>query len=155
MRKFHTSLLSCSLLTAALLTACASTGQNDKVYGLAALEGDPRLGKQTDRICFPRNVDGFYNTERDTVVISAGGNNDYLIDVFGICTNLRYAQSIAIDSPTACITSGDSLIVSENAFSLSDSGGIGPERCRIESIHQWDRHAKSPESESDLENDQS
>ncbi len=130
------------VLTIAGLTlmACASTsGSDDKA--LQELLNDPRVDEQVDRICFNRNIDGFSMNARRSVVLRKGVRDKYLVTVSGGCPSLRYAQSIGIDSNTSCIGPGDSLIVSESAFSLDD-GGIGPDRCFINRIYNWNEDAK-------------
>lgn len=131
-------------ITGLALAACASTPDGEKeARGIAAYDGDVRLGEEVDRVCLGQRIDSFYNNKRDTVVLSCGGSNDYLVAVAGNCFNLRNAGSIGIDSNSGLLRRGDSLIVSENAFSVSDSGGIGPDRCMISSIYKWDKRAKA------------
>jgi len=130
-----------ALLAAPLLAACASTGEA-KPKGVAKFEGDPRLGKQVDKICFRSTLDGFSQNTRDTVVVETGPSTEYLIEVRGSCTNLSSAQSLAVTGNLSCIDKFDSLIVSTSAFSLNDPAGIGPERCIIKAIYEWDEDAE-------------
>ena len=139
------------ILALPLLAACASTA-TDTPRGIAAFADDPRLGERVDKICFQRSIDGFSNASKDTVVLSAGVNKDYLVEVFGGCTNLRHAQRIAIDSNLSCVDDGDYLIVSENLFSGNQSTGLDPERCAINSIYKWDKKAKAETDENMDEN---
>jgi len=129
------------LLTLPLLVAC-STVASDRPRGVAAFADDARLGEQVDKICFKRSIDGFNSNSRDTVILSAGVNKDYLVEVFGGCSNLRNAQRIAVDSNLSCLDDRDYLIVSENLFSGNQSTGLDPERCAINSIYKWDKRAK-------------
>lgn len=129
------------LAAASLLTACAAAPDN-KPRGIAAFEGDPRLGEQTNRICFSDNIDGFSNNSRDSVVLSSG-TKDYLVTTSGTCRTLQYAQRIALDDGGgSCLSSNDILIVSEDLFA-GDNTGIGPDRCFIDEIYLWDKRAKS------------
>lgn len=131
-------------LAGVTLAACATPPQSSaKVRGIAAFADDPRLGKQVSKICFNRTIDGFYNATRDTVVLSRGASEDYIVEVKGVCSNLRNARSVAIDSQLSCVTRGDVLLVSTSTFTLNDGTGMGPDRCYIEKIHQWDKSAKS------------
>lgn len=144
MKNKHVSL---TLIAAGLIAACASTAADDgKERGIAAFKDDARLGEAVSKICFNRNIDGFSNATRDTVVLSGGPSKDYIVEVRGVCTNLRHAQSIAIDSTLSCVTRGDYLLVSESAFSLDDNTGMGPDRCMIDKIHAWDPKAKKAEA---------
>ncbi len=139
-----------ALAVISLFTACASTS-SDAPKGVEKFPDDPRLGKKVDKICFNRQIDGFSRTDRDTIVVSAGANEDYLIEVRGICTNLQHAQSIAIDSSLSCVTRLDRLLVSTSAFSLRDNLG-GPQSCTINEIYAWDEDAKKPDQSETKEN---
>lgn len=130
-----------------LLLACATSGEQ-KPRGIAQFEGDARLGEQVNKICFERQIDGFYDNTRDTVVLSSGVSRDYVVSVTGACPSLRFAQAIALDNRGAgCVSRGDVLIVSENAFSLNDQTGLGPDRCLINEIYEWDRDAEMDNGE--------
>lgn len=132
-----------AVITAGVLAGCASTAANDgKARGIAAFKDDTRLGAEVDKICFNRNIDGFSNAARDTVVLDAGPSKDYIVQVKGVCSTLRHAQSIAIDSSMSCVTRGDYLLVSDSAFSLDSPAGMGPDRCVIDKIHKWDKRAE-------------
>ena len=129
---------------AALVTACAAT-PTDRVKGVAQFADDPRLGEETDRVCFQRTIDNFTLTTRDTVVLEAGPSRQYLVEVVGVCSDLDHAQSIGIDAATSCLTRGDALIVSRSPFSLNDPSNIGPQRCLIKAIYDWDGDAEAPD----------
>lgn len=135
---------------AALVAACATT-PDDRVRGVAQFEDDPRLGKEADRICFQSTIDNFSNPTRDTVILEAGVSRQYLVEVFGVCPDLKFAQSIAIAARTSCLTSGDALLVSDSAFGLNDGSGIGPRRCTIRSIYEWDEDASAEETGEEAE----
>ena len=131
------------------LMACASPSESTgKAKGIDALKDDVRLGEQVDKICFNRNIDGFSNAGRKTVILSSGVNKDYMVEVRGVCTNLPHAQSIGIDASMSCVRRGDYLIVSDSAFSLDDGIGFGPDRCYIDRIHKWDKKANRDKDES-------
>jgi len=133
-----------------IVTACASVSDtDDKPRGIAAFDGDPRLGEQVDRICFSQSIDGFSNAERDTVVLHRSHNDRYIVEVNGICSSLRNAQTIGLDSYTSCLRENDYMIVSESAFSLNDNIGPGPDRCLIDKMYRWDEKAKAEDDETD------
>lgn len=135
---------------AALLAACATT-PDDRVRGVAQFEDDPRLGEEVDRICFQSTIDNFSNPTRDTVILEAGVSRQYLVEVFGVCPDLKFAQSIGIAARTSCLTRSDALLVSDSAFGLNDGSGIGPRRCTIRSIYDWDDDAEGEETEEETE----
>jgi len=135
------------LLAVGLLAACATT-PSDKPRGAAKFAEDPRLGEKVDKICFNRSIDGFSQNDRDTVVVREGVNQHYLIEVRGVCSNLRHAQSIGIDSSLSCVTRHDHLIVSTSSFSLND-GITPPDRCTIRAIYEWDEDAEVKNAEED------
>ena len=131
----------------AILTACATPGENNKARGIAAFDGDPRLGEEVKKVCFNQSIDGFTSTTRDTVVLTKGVSDEYIIEVFGACPNLRSAQRIALDSVTSCLSKSDYLIVYDSAFG-TDSG-LGPDRCSIRRIHAWDSDAETTDDVAD------
>jgi hypothetical protein len=142
--KLHHLIL--STIIVAGLTACAGVPvSSDKPKGIAAFVNDARLGEQVQKICFNRNIDGFYNATQDTIVLTTGISDDYIVEVRGVCNNLRFAKSIAVDSTLSCVTRGDALLVSVSAFSLSDGTSIGPDRCLIEKMYKWNKAAASGE----------
>lgn len=135
---------------AALVAACATT-PDDRVRGVAQFENDARLGEEVNRICFQSTIDNFSDATRDTVVLDAGVSRQYLVEVFGVCPDLKHAQSIGIASRTSCLTSSDALLVSDSAFGLNDGTGIGPRRCTIRSIYEWDEDAAVEETDETAE----
>ncbi|MGE6696290.1 DUF6491 family protein [Hyphomonas sp. NPDC076900] len=127
------------IFTTALLAACQSAPGTGTPQGIAAYADDPRLGEPADRICFASSIDGFSDNKRNTVILREG-RDEYMVEVFGACPDLEYAQSIGIDSATGCLTRSDALIV---GHSLGGTG-MGPQRCLIREIRKWDRKAEKP-----------
>lgn len=141
--------LKTAALAAALsiLASCASApNENAAPKGVAAFDGDPRLGEKTDRACFASTIDNFKMAGDRTVVLESSRSRQHLVEVTGACPQLRRAQTIGVDSRTSCVTRGDSLIVSDSAFGLKHSGGLGPQRCLIKGIHEWDEDAELGEN---------
>lgn len=132
------------LLTIA--AACASTSGEPRVRGIAQYEGDPRLGEEVRNICFASSIDGFGETTRDTVIVNEG-RDYYLIETFGTCFNLDYAQSIGFDAQTGCLTKGDHLIVSENIMPTGRDRMSAADRCTISAIYAWDPEAQDDSEE--------
>ncbi len=106
---------------------------------------DPRIGAKVDRICFPRNINGWKSVKgEDNVVLLEKGVNDwYRVEVSGACPErvFRFAQVIGLDSRPGggCLRRGDVIIV-------EDSGGFS-QRCHIRRIYEWDENAPAPSEE--------
>jgi len=135
-------------LTVPLLIGCATaSSSNQEPKGAAAFVDDPRLGEQVNKICFTQSINGFSGATKDTVILSKSVNDDYLVEVTGGCYNLRSAGSIGLDTNLSCLSKFDNLVVSESAFSLKDSTGIGPQRCAIKAIYKWNKDAAKADVE--------
>lgn len=120
------------------LAACSSAPKNTiKEAG----EPDPRRGEEVNRICFASNIDGFGETTRNTVIIREG-RDSYLVETFRGCSDLQFAQSLAIDARSSCLTRGDNIIGFDSAFGPSD---IGPKplRCLVNKIYRWNPNAEA------------
>lgn len=123
---------------ALLLTACATPALDPSPPdGFAE---DARLGERVDRICFGRSINGFGETTRRTIVLEANVNDYYLVETFGSCRDLDWAQSVALDQYASCLTTSDALIPYDSAFG-PDRSGIAPQACRIKAIYEWDPDA--------------
>ncbi|NNE57711.1 MAG: hypothetical protein HKN36_06345 [Hellea sp.] len=131
-----------STLLAIGITGCATSADDkDQPRGIAAYADDVRLGEQTDKICFTRNIDGFRSAMRNTVILDRGVNDEYIVEVMGGCQNLKWAQAIELDSNMSCLSKFDNLVVYDSAFGTNNTPG-SVERCPIKSIHKWNRDAK-------------
>lgn len=139
--------LSLTLATAMLAVAgCASTdGAERPPAGIAKYADDPRLGEEVDRICFASNIDSFGNNTRDTFTVKEGRDH-YLIEVFGTCTPLEHAVTMAIGASTSCLTRGDTIIVSDSLTTRRDQP-FSTARCVVKSMHEWDPKAESVEED--------
>jgi len=136
-----------------LLSACATAanggaGDRAEAKGVEQFAGDPRLGEEVSRMCFASSVDSFNSPTDDTVILEVSPSRSFLVET-GACFNLDHAQSIALDTTSSCVTRGDNLIVSDSAFGISRSSGIGPDRCFIKSIHAWNADANTDADESE------
>ena len=115
-----------------LLAACATQAPTDgKPKGVAQFANDARLGEEVDRICFASSISGFHDATDDTVVISKG----FILD---------QAQQLAVDATTSCLTRGDHIIASDSIAGFHDDSGFGVQRCRVKSLHKWNRKAEAP-----------
>lgn len=105
---------------------------------------DIRRGDLVDRVCFTRQIDGFGETTNRAVVIREGRDH-YLVETFGGCFDLDWAQSLAFDSFSSCLSKGDRIYAFESAFG-ADRNARHPQSCLVKAIYEWDHDAK-PESE--------
>ena len=129
-------------LLALTLAACA-TGASDQSPP-EDFANDPRLGERVDRICFGRSINGFGETTDRTIVLEANVNDYYLVETFGYCRDLAWAQSISLDQFSSCVTTADSLIPYDSVFGPGRSA-MTPQSCRIKAIYDWDPDAQDGE----------
>lgn len=130
------------ILSAAVLTACATSG-HDEPSEFADLEGDPRLGASVSSACLGPRFDGFGETTRDSVVIEGRGRSKFLLTTRA-CFNLRDALQLGIDNRGSCVFRGDRLIVSDSgAPAFLDRSDL--ESCFITGIYEWNEDATKPE----------
>jgi hypothetical protein len=132
-----------TVLAATALGACASAPGEPAEKGIAKYAGDARLGEKTNKICFASSIDGFSMNDRDTVLLH-DGKKRYMVEVTGTCFDLENAESIGLDSPTSCLTPGDSIIVAETFGET-----FGSRRCMIREIYEWDPKAGEPEEKAE------
>ena len=105
---------------------------------------DPRIGEKVDRACFARSIDGFTNTNKKSVVLSAGPSKEFYVET-GSCFQLRHAKRIGIGSTGSCLSRGDRLIVSEDMF--PNGATLPADRCIVKAIYKWDKNAGKGEEE--------
>ena len=109
---------------------------------------DPRLGEETNRICFASTINGWRSVkgEDDVVLLERGVNDWYRVELSGGCDEhlLRSAMAIGIDSRPGggCVTRGDRIIV-EDSPSFT-------RRCMITRIYKWDEDAVAEEEAPDV-----
>lgn len=149
MLKFSSSQLGVFCLGIAisgLLLGCASI-DSDEPQGIEKFQDDPRLGEKVSSICFKGNIDGFSDPVDNTIVLREGINRHYRVSLTGQCSDLRHIQSLAFERTSGCARRGDYILFSESPFTLNDGVGLGPDRCFINEIYNWDRDAKLPDTE--------
>ncbi|MEP1142880.1 MAG: DUF6491 family protein [Henriciella sp.] len=113
---------------------------------------DPRRGELVDRLCFASQIDGFGLTTKRAVVVREGRDR-YLVETFPGCFDLDWAQSLAFDSFSSCLSKGDKIYAFESAFG-PDHGSRTQQACRVKAIYEWHRDAEAdeaPEEDSELE----
>jgi len=109
---------------------------------------DIRRGDEIDKVCFTRSIDSFGETTRRAVVIREGQDR-YLIETFGGCFELDWAQSLAIDSFSSCLRKGDRIFASDSAFGFERQDLR--QSCRVRAIYEWDPDAAEKAEEEDSE----
>ena len=135
-----------TVLAAAALAACATPTGEARVRGIEKYADDPRLGEETNRICFASSIDGFSMNDRETVLLHEGRDR-YMVEVTAGCMDLDHAEAIGVDSTSNCVTPGDSIVVSQAL-----GGTFAPQRCMITKIHLWDPKAEKAEEDAAEEN---
>ena len=126
------------------LSACATANtpeaiaEREQARADEVFANDIRRGEIVDRVCFASNIDSFGETTRRAVVVREGRDR-YLIETFGGCFDLDWAQSLAIDSFSSCLTKGDRIFASDSAFGF-DKQDLR-QSCRIKAIYEWDPDA--------------
>lgn len=137
------------------VTACATATSPEAVEAReqakadAVFAGDPRRGEEIDRLCFASQIDSFGETTKRAVVVREG-RDYFLVETFPGCFDLDWAQSLAFDSMTSCLSRGDRVFAFDNVFARSDIVGH-QQSCRIKSIYKWDRDAEAVEDDTDEE----
>lgn len=136
-----------------LLLACATSlaigGAGLAEDAPEGFEGDPRLGERVDRICFAQTIDGFRDPTDTTVVIEARVNDFYLVETQGVCRDLRWAKSIAMNQSTSfCVRTHDTLTPSTSFIGTRGVGGAAFP-CRINAIYEWSPDAGETEEAED------
>ena len=110
---------------------------------------DPRRGEEVKKVCFASQIDSFGETT-DRAVVIREGRDYYLVETFGGCFDLDFAQSLAIDSFSSCLSKGDRIFAFDNVFGRKDHSGFR-QSCRVKTIYEWDRDAKESDEETETE----
>ncbi len=110
------SLVTTTILAAALLTACASYRPRLDYTDYA---GEP--GKSF----YMSDFDGWSSVSKDQLVVWAGMNKAYLLTVTGYCPDLQFANTIAVTSTGNTVDKFEKVIV-------------GRDRCLIREIRPID-----------------
>lgn len=137
------------------VTACATATTpealeaRERAKAEAVFADDPRRGDEVKRLCFASQIDSFGETTKRAVVVREGGDH-YLIETFAGCFDLDWAQSLAIDSATSCLSKGDRILAFDSAFVRHDDVGH-QQSCRVKTIYEWDRDAEESDEEGEAE----
>lgn len=143
------------------VSACATdtspeaVAEREKARADAVFANDIRRGKAVKKVCFTNSIDGFGETTKRAVIIREGRDR-YLVETFPGCFDLDWAQSLAINSFSSCLTKGDKIFASDSAFGF-DKRDIGSQSCRVKAIYEWDPDAEQADEteETDSENAES
>lgn len=120
-----------TVLSALLLTACASTtGEPDSLQGQLA-RNRYELGLAVTEIRDYR-LTGWNAVDDRHLIIHTGPSDSYLISLTVACRNLRTAENIALSTTAGNVTHLDKVIVHNRPTGVT-------EHCPIESIHALER----------------
>ncbi len=137
------------------VSACATdtspeaVAEREQARADAVFANDIRRGEEVKKVCFTNTIDGFGETTKRAVVIREGRDR-YLVETFPGCFDLDWAQSLAINSFTSCLSKGDKIFASDSAFGF-DKRDIGHQSCRVKAIYEWDPDAEESQDEDDAE----
>ncbi|MGD2132716.1 MAG: DUF6491 family protein [Maricaulaceae bacterium] len=116
------------------LAGCQSTTTAAEREAQREMEIAARQGEQVDRICFTRNIRGWREFGDDAVLLEAGLNDWYKVDLSGFCQPDQAFDTIAIESRGGvCLNRGDNISTPDAPL-----GG----RCFIDHIYEWDEEAE-------------
>ncbi len=124
-------LLLVSTLASLMLAGCSTTGapeQQDRVAAvleeLNVTQGEPVRSVTEFRI------DGWRAIDDRHLILTAGRHDHYLVELAGVCPELRSAFRIGLESRTGSLTRLDSILV-RSMHSLIDT-------CQIREIYRLD-----------------
>ncbi len=126
------------------LSMLAGVGMASAGISPEGFESDPRLGEETNRVCFARTIRGFSDPTETTVVIEARTNTFYLLETRGSCQNLEFAKRMSFDESLSCIRTNDRFGVSDSVFASGFGPGGGT--CQIRAMYEWDPEAGEGET---------
>ena len=110
---------------------------------------DPRRGEQVRNLCFASQIDSFGQTTKRAVVVREGRDH-FLIETFPGCFDLDFAQGLAIDSFSSCLSKGDRILAFDTPFGNRGHSGI-QQSCRVKAIYEWDEDAGKEDSDAEEE----
>ena len=110
---------------------------------------DPRRGEEVGKLCFAHQIDSFGETTKRAVVVREG-RDYYLVETYPGCFDLDWAQSLAFDSFTSCLSKGDRVFAFDTAFATQRSAGH-QQSCRVKAIYEWNKDAEAEDESSDDE----
>lgn len=129
-------------IAAALFFVSLSTFTNHNVFANTSEIIDPRQGETVKKICFASAINGWREIagQRHAVIVSKGVNEEYKLELFGICDVSQAISSLGVSTRgSSCLTRGDDIIV-KNTF-------YGSEKCSIRHIYEWNENQKDTQDQ--------
>jgi hypothetical protein len=108
---------------------------------VSAETGDDVKSDEGYRCAWARHIDNFKLVDDKTAILTQGVSKKYKVTFLNPCRDLRFEETIAIDTTSSCIEKGDALIV-------SGAGGIKT-RCVIVDIARLPKEDKDGDEADD------
>ncbi len=121
-----------------LFAGCTTPPAQTEAQLAEAAKPDPRQGEEVRNICFTQQIRGWRSLDRDSVVVEAGGRDEYKLDLVGGCQPDNAFTSIGLISRMgggSCLEWGDKLVTDERYSSGA---------CMIRKIYKWNKDAAKP-----------
>jgi len=128
------------ILSGLLLMSCASSGPSKADERRAILLEDVRVGEQVEEICFARQIDRYRENGRDSVVLTRGASDEFLVIIRG-CPLLDRAQSIRTGS-TGCLRDMGRITVSDTVSAPLSGVPQRIDSCPVHAIYRWNEDAQ-------------
>lgn len=127
------------VLAVALLSVSCAHWPREKADG-TSIEAEiaARQGKEVDRICFARQINGWRAIGEHAVLLEKGVNDWYKLDLVGTCRPEWAFNAIAVRTRPAgslCLSKGDRIETFTTPM---------VESCAIVAIYEWDEKAEVP-----------
>jgi hypothetical protein len=126
---------------ACLVAACAGTAPRmssaERLELYRASAGEP-----VRSFSHPSSLWGWRAVNDRALIVWPTGNRAYLLELFGTCPNLAFAQSIGLTNRTGRVSAGfDSVVVTDRG------GARGRTQCRIDTIRPIETRVREPRDE--------
>ncbi len=128
------------ILSGLLLMSCASSGPSKADARRAILLEDVRVGEQVEEICFSRQIDRFRENGRDSVVLTRGASDEFLLMIRG-CPLLSRAQSIRTGN-RGCLRDMGNIFVSDTVSAPLSGVPQRIDTCPVHAIYRWNEDAE-------------
>ncbi len=120
--------------TAVALAGCQSAGNQTQTRQELAAEIAAKQGPEVSEICFIRNIDGWRELGRKSLLLGRGVNDWFQVELTGTCDPQFAFDAITLESrpATSCLGRGDKINTPDSAVSGS---------CFISRIYEWNEDA--------------
>lgn len=114
-----------------MLGGCMSSPTPSEVpqTGVAAYKKDIRLGEKVGNVCFAGQIGEYRLFGRDTLIVTSGFGDEFILDIAPGCTPLEVASSVKMEP-------GNSCLAVQNEIVIAESSGVSA-NCRVQSINRW------------------